>query len=294
MGEPRQHFFESQRLRLSYWQWGDEAKPPLLLVHGGRDHARSWDRVAAEFEGDYRVVALDLRGHGDSQWAVGSQYGVPDNMLDLVRLVEILGRRTRVICHSYGGQVTLLAAGTYPAHFEALAVIEGTGSLVPREGADGMGPAWARTWSERVRAFEGTEAHVYPSVEEAAKRMLEANPRLPADFAPHLAEYATRPVDGGYVWKFDNWVHGRTSMEVRREEARRFWQAIECPVLLIYGDESRMRRDQGSDDARHFRDARSIEVPGAAHWVHHDQLDTLVRETRAFFATEHGRSEAAG
>ena len=97
MGEPRQHFFESQRLRLCYWAWGDEAKPPLVLVHGGRDHARSWDRVAAAFEADYRVVALDLRGHGDSHWAVGSQYGVPGHLVDRLRPVAALGARPRAL-----------------------------------------------------------------------------------------------------------------------------------------------------------------------------------------------------
>lgn len=72
MAEPRQQFYQSQRLRLSYWAWGADDAPPLILMHGGRDHARNWDRIAEAFRDDYHVVACDLRGHGDSEWAKGS------------------------------------------------------------------------------------------------------------------------------------------------------------------------------------------------------------------------------
>jgi len=64
-------FIESQRIRISYWDWGNDGAPVLVLVHGGRDHARSWDRMAEALRGDYHVVALDLRGHGDSGWTPG-------------------------------------------------------------------------------------------------------------------------------------------------------------------------------------------------------------------------------
>src|SRR5258708_24471217 len=47
--------------------WGNPDAPPLLLIHGGRDHCRCWDWVAEDLRGDYRVLAPDLRGHGDSQ-----------------------------------------------------------------------------------------------------------------------------------------------------------------------------------------------------------------------------------
>src|SRR3546814_8208078 len=65
---PVSRFYVSQRLRLHYVDWGNEDKPPLLLVHGGRDHCRNWDWVAQSLRDRYHIIAPDLRGHGDSPW----------------------------------------------------------------------------------------------------------------------------------------------------------------------------------------------------------------------------------
>lgn len=63
--EPASHYFYSDRLKLQFWDWGTEGKPVLILVHGTRDHARSWDWIARALRDDYHVYALDLRGHGN-------------------------------------------------------------------------------------------------------------------------------------------------------------------------------------------------------------------------------------
>ncbi len=286
MTDPTQHFFESQRLRLSYWDWGNADAPPMVLVHGGRDHSRAWDRIAEAFRDDYHVVAPDLRGHGDSDWALGSQYGLPDFIPDLVRLIEIVGGPATVVAHSFGGQVSTITAGTYPELFAAFIAIEGTSSLQPAEFPE-MSPAWMREWSERVRGFEKPSFRVYKTVDEAAQRIAEANPRLPADFVPDIARYAVKPVEGGYVWKFDNWVHGRTSMEIRRDERVQFWRAIPCPTLLFYGDESHIAFRVSPDAYQHFPNARAVTVPGAGHWVHHDQPALVIEEMRKFLAEVH-------
>ena len=156
MSEPTQHFFESQRLRIAYWDWGNADAPPLVLVHGGRDHARAWERIAEAFRDEYHVVALDLRGHGDSEWSVGSQYSIPDNALDVVRLIEVIGSPARVVSHSFGGMISLVAAGTFPEHFSALVAIEGTHSINPRDEQE-MGPQWVRRWADRMRSYEESD-----------------------------------------------------------------------------------------------------------------------------------------
>ena len=71
---PTSRIYFSQRLRLHYVDWGNPTAPPLLLVHGGRDHCRNWDWVAAALRRDWHVLAPDLRGHGDSQWSPDGNY----------------------------------------------------------------------------------------------------------------------------------------------------------------------------------------------------------------------------
>ncbi len=66
---PTSRIYFSQRLRLHYVDWGNPDAPPLVLLHGGRDHCRNWDWVAEELRKDWHIIAPDLRGHGDSDWS---------------------------------------------------------------------------------------------------------------------------------------------------------------------------------------------------------------------------------
>ncbi len=73
---PTSHSYISQRLKLHYVDWGNPQAPPLLLLHGGQDHCRSWDWVADRLRADWHVMATDLRGHGDSAWSPDGDYSM--------------------------------------------------------------------------------------------------------------------------------------------------------------------------------------------------------------------------
>src|SRR5512138_486408 len=106
---PTSHFYVSQRLRLHYVDWGNHGAPAIVLVHGGRDHARNWDWVARALRDDWHVIAPDLRGHGDSAWAIGGMYAIADFVLDLANLLALLGPEPVVLVgHSLGGAVSLM------------------------------------------------------------------------------------------------------------------------------------------------------------------------------------------
>ena len=123
---PVQDHFESQRLRLAYWEWGEANAPPLVLLHGKRDHARSLDRLAAAFRDDYRVITPDLRGHGDSDWAVGGYYGMSEHIADLLALIDLIGRPVDIVGHSFGSRIALYAAGAFPERVNSVVAIEAT------------------------------------------------------------------------------------------------------------------------------------------------------------------------
>jgi pimeloyl-ACP methyl ester carboxylesterase len=286
VASPSQHYFQSQRLRLSYWSWGavgdpgDETSPPLIFVHGTRDHSRSWDRIANEFTADHTVVAYDLRGHGDSQWVMGGHYGITEHVVDLVALIDVLGGRATVVAHSLGGLVATLTAGLFPDHFEKLVAIEGAGERIHRRPL--ATPKALREWAVRTRGYDSNRPREYDSIEAGAARMREVNAQLSPGLAHHLATHGMRQLDEKYVWKFDHWMGSSAPVEIRDEEARVIWGDVSCPVLLIMGAESYERGQHLPRHVSRFPDAQSVVVPDAGHWVHHDQPHAVVEAIKHF------------
>jgi len=80
---PTSHRFFSQRLALNYLDWGNPSAPPLVMVHGGMDHARNWDWFAQDLSREWHVICPDLRGHGDSAWSPDGSYAIPFYVSDL-------------------------------------------------------------------------------------------------------------------------------------------------------------------------------------------------------------------
>ena len=112
---PTSHSLVSQRLRLNYLDWGNADAPTLVLQHGGRDHARSWDWVAQSLRRSWHVIAPDLRGHGDSAWSPDGAYMMPYYVHDLAQLIHQQDNKpVTIVAHSLGGAVSLRYAGLYP------------------------------------------------------------------------------------------------------------------------------------------------------------------------------------
>ncbi len=279
--EPRSGFYTSQGLRLHYVRWGDPSAPPVLLIHGGRDHARNWDRVAEALVDRFALYAVDLRGHGDSDWAMGSQYSVPEFVGDIAAFADHLGRDPlAVVGHSLGGGIALQYAGVFPERVSRVCAIEGLGPGVGRRRAAHLR---MRDWVGQIRDFEGRTPRHYRSLDDAVARMREANPHLTPEMARHLTEHGVRRhEDGSYSWKFDNYVRLHSPYEFNSEDARVIWNQIRIPVLLIRGDESNARDPEQDGTASAFHQYRSVLVQGAGHWVHHDQLDDFLTELSPF------------
>ncbi len=285
---PSSSFYVSQRLKLHFVDWGNEGAPPLLLVHGGRDHARSWDQVALDLRRDHHVIAPDLRGHGDSAWAIGGTYSLSDFVLDLTQLVETLALRDlTLVGHSLGGAVALQFTGVFPERVRRLVAIEGLGP--PPEMLERMVgvPAWQRmqNFIEAMHKLAGRAPRRYASIEEAAARMQEVNAFLSAEQARHLTIHGVaRNEDRTFSWKFDNYVRVIGPHRFDAGEVRDLWGRITCPTLLVRGSESWASDPEKDGRIEAFRDARRVNVDGAGHWVHHDRLDEFLRVVRAFLA----------
>lgn len=282
--EPVSHFFYSDRLKLQFWDWGTEGKPALILVHGGLDHARNWDWVAKALRDDYHVYALDLRGHGNSAWAPGALYSIAEHILDLSVLADIINQfPVRIIGHSLGAITTLLYAGVFPERVAKLVAIEGLG--LPLQEARYTAPERIRRWIEKVRAVENRTQHSYPNLEAAVARMKEANPFLSDEVAKHLTLHGTNwNADGSIIWKFDNYARLFPPYGANLQEAAEILRQISCPVLLFWGRQSFAKDPETDPLAQEIANRRIVKVDQAGHWLHHDQLEIFLRETKKFLA----------
>ncbi len=283
---PTSQTFVSQRLRLNYLDWGNPEKPLLMLVHGGRDHARSWDWVAEQLREDWHVVAFDHRGHGDSDWVSDGNYNVQDMVYDLAQLVHQLGDdEVTIVSHSMGGNVALRYAGTFPDKVRKIVAIEGLGPSPKRQEEMRADPYPQRMaeWIEKKRAAAARSPRKYESIEAAFARMIEENSYLTEAQARHLTLHGvTRNEDGTYSWKFDPHLNVWHVEDVADEFLHQTWAAITAPTLLLYGADSWASNPQGDGRLEHFENAKVIEFENAGHWLHHDQFDRFMQTLRDF------------
>src|SRR5579872_7019628 len=281
--EPISHFFYSDRLKLQFWDYGQDGKPSLVLVHGGLDHARNLDWVARSLREHYHVYALDLRGHGNSAWAPGAMYSIAEHVLDLSALLDVIDDfPVRLVGHSLGGIIVLHYAGLYPDRVRKAVSIEGLG-FPPGHRVHGPPSERLRSWIEAVRGLEKRQPKNYPSLETAVARMKEKNPRLSLEVAQHLSLHGTNwESDGSLLWKFDNYLRAFSPYGHRVDDAAEIFSHITSPVLLFWGLESFAPVPETDPRVKAMSHCRVVSVPKAGHWVHHDQLDLFLRETAAF------------
>ncbi|MGI9168993.1 MAG: alpha/beta fold hydrolase [Caulobacteraceae bacterium] len=283
---PTSHSFISQRLRLHYVDWGAPEAPPLILLHGGRDHCRNWDWVAQELRRDYHILAPDLRGHGDSAWSPSGDYSMSAFVYDLAQLIEGQGLApARIVAHSLGGNIALRYAGLYPQNVTRLVAIEGLGpspAMMAKRAGRTVGER-LRGWIEDERALAGRLPRRYASIDEAVGRMRNENRHLTPAQARHLTIHGiSRHEDGTFGWKFDNYVRSFSPVDLTAGEVAELWANIACPTLLAYGRESWASNPAEDGRLAHFAHARVTMFDGAGHWVHHDRLEAFLTEMRGF------------
>lgn len=287
---PASRVFYSQRLRLHYVDWGNQGAPPLVLVHGGRDHCRNWDWVARRLRKDWHIIAPDLRGHGDSEWSKSANYTMASYVYDLAQLIHQLNLGpVTLIGHSLGGAITVRYAGIYPENVKRLVAIEGLGRS-PKMQAEMASKTMVermRSWVDEQRQVAGRVPRRYTSIEEAFARMQEQNKHLSEEQARHLTVHGVvQNEDGSYTWKFDNYVRVFLPYDMPQPDIEAVWGNISSPSLMVYGKESWASDPRSDGRFAHFKTATFVQIAGAGHWVQHDQLDTFMKLVEPFLKGE--------
>ncbi|HEU4343217.1 MAG TPA: alpha/beta hydrolase [Candidatus Binatia bacterium] len=274
--QPREHYFIHDGLKLHYWEWGDRKDETLIFVHGVRDQGRSWEYlisalVARGFPLKH-AVAIDLRGHGDSDWPQGGRgYQHEDFLADLAGLLRHLEKDFfTIIGHSLGGSMALLYAGAFPQRVKRLVLLE---SLGPFARSDDEVPDII---AERLKGRDYVEIPFpHASLEAAAKSLQKRFPLIPDNAAFHMALYSTKNRGQRYLWKHDPILRYRTTTALSEGQIEAFIRRIQCPILFVYGSESDFMKSIRGPRVKLFKNAQIIGIEGAGHHVPHEKPEEL-------------------
>jgi pimeloyl-ACP methyl ester carboxylesterase len=261
-------------MRFHYLDWGGLGHP-VLFLHGGGLNAHTWDVVALMLRDRYRCIALDQRGHGDSEWSPAIDYGVETQLHDVEGFIELLNLQYPVLVgQSMGGLNSIAYAIGHSDRMRGLVVVD-------------VGPEINPAGTQRIREFASTPE--LDSPEAFLERAAKFNPlRDPSVLRRSLFYNLRQTPTGKWALKHDQ---RRASEEVariataQRERLATEVSRISCPTLIVRGALSDVLTDEAAGKfARSLPRARWVRVDNAGHNVQGDNPRGLLDAMRPFFA----------
>jgi pimeloyl-ACP methyl ester carboxylesterase len=246
-------------LALHYLEWGEAEAPPIVCVHGYTGSADAFNALARQLEDRYRILALDVRGHGESAWSSTGAYSYADQAGDLAGFADHLGLdRFVLVGTSMGGIIAMAYAAEHAERLSGLVIND-------------IGPD-VEAGSQRITGLVGSRPDEFATLEEAMAYRREVSPIVAGRGAEDQRELALgvlrRRPDGRWMWKMDP---AYIEQRVKRGAPARppLWpalQALPCPALVVWGKESDVLSEA---QARRMVDVlprgELVNVPGIGH-----------------------------
>ena len=268
--EPQDRDVSANGLRIHYLDWGTEGRQPILFLHGALQQAHSWDFVALSLCQDYRVLALDARGHGDSQWAPDGDYSLDAHLGDLEGFVGALGLEKFILVgHSMGGRNAYVYASRHPDQVKALAIVD-------------SGPRMRSQGEARIRQFRELPDEL-DSYQEFATRVQEYTGRPRKHVLGALKYSIRRRPDGKWSWKYDKLLRTPGFRPTGWPEET-LWECVagvRCPTLIVRGRDSDVFTPEVMDRMlQTIPQSSSAVVPRAGHLVAGDNPSGFLEALR--------------
>jgi pimeloyl-ACP methyl ester carboxylesterase len=265
--------------------WGDDGDPPLIFLHGGRDASATFQFMVDALQENWRILAPDWRGHGQSDWAPGG-YWLQDYMADLDALLEAFspGEPATIVAHSLGANVSEPYAGTRPERVRRLVVLDGFG-LANEKPEDT--PHHLARWLASQKTT--SRARSFVSFAEMADKLQAANPRLERTKAEFLASQVSRKhADGGLTWAFDPRFRSPRAAVYRFDEWAACFRNVQAPVLALSAGLHVKRLvplDQVAQRVALFPKAARIHIRDVGHNMQHEAPAFVARAIEPFLVT---------
>jgi len=255
---------------------GDVDAWPVLFLHGGGQTRHAWGRSAEVVASHgWRSIAIDLRGHGESDWSATGDYSFTANSADCIAVSDQLGKPPVLVGASLGGMAALLAEGTSDRTVSSGLVLV---DIAPKANPRGI---------QKIRDFMKSGTEGFDSLEDAAAAIASFTPQRERPFNPDGLKKVLRQRNGRWFWHWDPRIidGGRTEVLAQRYTGllEVAMQNIHVPTLLVRGELSDVVTQEGVDDIKDkLSDVTVVEVPGAAHMIAGDQNDVFTNEVVAF------------
>lgn len=269
---PEDHFVQANGMRLHYLDWGNRHLPKMLLLHGGAQSAHSWDFFSLAMRDHFHIVALDQRGHGDSDWSDAGDYDTGFHVADIEAFTDTIGFQAFTLMGlSMGARNAYSFTAASPAKVQRLIVVD-------------VGPDIQAEGRRHIREFlEGTET--FDSFDWLVERVKRYNPRRPeTQIRGSLLNNLKQMADGRWTWKHDRRGGIRRDRGGEMNEAA--WAdlaTIMAPTLIVRGAESNMLSPEtAAKMQRTVRNSHLVEVPKAGHLVQGDNPVGFEQVVRAF------------
>ena len=274
---PQDKFVTANGMRFHYLEWGSAANPPMLLLHGFAQTCHSWDFVALGFSDDYRVIVLDQRGHGDSDWAADGDYSPETQQNDISAVVNEIGLEDFTLMGlSMGGRNSFTYAANNPDRVRALVIVD-------------AGPQNMQQGTQNIRNFVQQDDEL-DSVDAFVERVLKYNPRRPPEqIRGSIMHNLKQLPNGKWTWKYDKRLRrpGRR-MGSDPETEKRLWgylEALQCPTLLVRGGASDIIAMDTADKMHAvIPNSQLATIEGAGHLVMGDSPAGFQRAVTEFLA----------
>ena len=272
--KPQDTTVNANGINIHYLDWGNAGKPDLVMIHGLRGHAHSWDDVSAAVCQDYHVLALDQRGRGETDWAKDGDYSTDAYVADLDAFRGALGLDKFILMgHSMGGRNSMTFAGKYPERLEKLIIVDVGPEADPRGGQ--------RITQEIIDVPEE-----FDSFEAVVEYMLKQNRFASETVIRRRLQYATKDLPNGkFGWRYDLAIREARRNGVSTHQAD-LWPVltqIPCPTLVVRGKETDLLPlEVAQRMVRELPQGQMVEIPRAGHMVFEDNPEDFITAVRNF------------
>lgn len=270
-------FITINSLNLHYVEWGTPGRPSIMLLHGFQSNAHTWDTFSQAMANTYHVLALDQRGHGDTDWAPDGDY-TPDAFIrDIVGFIDALNVvPTILVGHSMGGRHAAMVAADYPDKATKVVIVD-----TPAE----MPPAILDMIAQQPASDTPPEPETFASFEDVIRNGIAQYPLTPEAELRH-ANYHNlyRGADGKWRWRWDLALLERRRLNRSLQlDLYAYLQRVQCPTLLIRGQQSPLLTPGIAQKmVQHLPHGRLVEIPDTAHTVNADKAEAFNALTADF------------